>query len=257
MKLLFTGLLVILGLSALSQSQLDSLQNQLSHATTDSSKMQIKLQLAIYYTFYQADSTILYARQSIALADKLKDNYTKYKCLTCVLFANNSWGNYPGALKIAFQMKRIAEQLPNLRLINLALTYEMIGLINREMGYYQEASDNLHEAISLQEQTFDKRFTITGTNTSAHSQLALVFLKQKQMDSALIYAQKGIDRDISINKRNSLNLAIMGNVQQDLGNYAVAEKYYREAIDNLKQYRYIEARIYNNLASLYLVRNHV
>ena len=219
--------------------------------------MDIAQQLANYYTFYQADSAIHYARQSIALADKLKDNYTKFKCLNCVLFANNSWGNYYGALKIAFQMKRIAEQLPNRRLTNMAVAYETIGLINREMGYYQDASDNLHQSISLQEQSLDKRIALTGTNTAAYSQLALVFLKKKQKDSALIYAQKGVDLDARTHagKSNSLNLAIMGNVQQDLGNYAMAEKYYREAIDNVKQIRYIEARIYNNLASLYQVRN--
>ena len=107
--------------------------------------------------------------------------------------AHNFVGDYSTALKIAIQMKRVAEQLENHREKNLASAYHFIGLVNREMGYYQEAYNNLRQAIQIREQSLDP----TIGNTAAYSQIARIFLERKPMDldSALFYAQKGVDLD--------------------------------------------------------------
>jgi signal transduction histidine kinase len=212
--------------------------------------MSITQQLAFYYAFNQTDSTVIYASQSLKLADKLEDNYTKFKILNAVLFANNSLGDYPAADSIANQMLQVAEQLQDHREENLANAHHMIGLVNREMENYDAAKTHLRLAIFYQQQSLDPR----GSNSAAYSQIATIFLKQKQLDSALRLAEKGVEMsawDKNLPFGNGLQLAILGNVHQELGNYALAEKFYREAIANAKQSRYILARLYNNMASLF------
>ncbi len=254
-KTIFFVLFQILTLSAFTQLSVDSLHELLQHATKDSSKLAVIQKLAAIYTFNQFDSTIFYAKEGLELAGKLNDNIAKFNLLGSVLFANNLVGDYSTALDIGFQMKKVAEQLDNHREKNLASAYHYIGLVNREMGYYKDAYDNLRQAIQIREQSLDP----TIDNTAAYSQIASIFLerKPKELDSALLYAQKGVDLEARENggKNSSLHLAILGQVQQALGNYILAEKYYRQGIDGTKNSKYILARLYNNLASLFQSRN--
>ncbi|MFI5154264.1 MAG: ATP-binding protein [Chitinophagales bacterium] len=252
-KTIFFFLFQIQTLFAFPQSPVDSLRNQLTHTIEDSSRIKITQQLASYYSFNQTDSSIFYAKKTLELADKLNDTLAKFKCLNSVLLANNLVGNYSAALKIAYEMLRVAEQLQNNREKSLVTAHHMIGLVNREMGYNNIAYEQLREAIQLREQSLDP----TIDNNTAYSQMALVFLERKKLDSALFYAQKGVDLDVLENagRTNNLNLAILGNVHQAVGNYPLAEDYYRAGIKFSKNGRYILARIYNNIASLFQARN--
>jgi two-component system, NtrC family, sensor kinase len=239
--------------NASTKSRVDSLHDLLQHAAKDSTKLAVIKKLALSYVFNQFDSAIFYAKAGIELNKKLNDDKARFDLLTYVLFANNTAGDYSNALKIGIQMKQLAEQSPNRSEKNLVSAYHFIGLVNREMGYRQEALENLRRAIRIREQSSDPDID----NTTAYSQMGLIFLEEKRLDSALRYAQKGVDLDAAEHAgiSNGLNLAILGNVRQALGNYALSEKYYREGINGSQSVRYILARLYNNLASLFLERN--
>jgi signal transduction histidine kinase len=237
----------MLSFYAISQPLLDSLHDQLLHADSDSSKMQVTQRLSMYYAFNRYDSAIYYAKLSLALADRLKDNYARFQVLNSVLMTNNTLGDYTNALTIAQRMLRVAEQLTNHRETSLGMAHHMIGLVNREMENYPEAAIQLHLAIQFQERQKG--------NSAAYSQLALIFLRKNQLDSALWYARKGVEQATAERGEygRGLVLAILGNVEQELGNYALAEKYYRQGIAESKEVRYILARLYNNLAGLFSV----
>jgi tetratricopeptide (TPR) repeat protein len=175
MKLLLNVFCLLLTFTATPQSNLDSLHDKLLHATEDTVKLAVAQKLAAYYSFNQFDSAIIYAREAIELADRLKNSLAKFECLSSVLFANNTVGNYSKALEIGIQMLRVAEQLHNHREKSLASAYHFIGLVNREMGYFQDAEDNLRRAIQIREQSLDP----TVGNTTAYSQMAFIFLQKK------------------------------------------------------------------------------
>jgi tetratricopeptide (TPR) repeat protein len=78
----------------------------------------------------------------------------------------------------------------------------------------------------------------------------------KQLDSALLYAQRGYDLGLQSKKWKiyfPLAIAALGNVYMASGKNTLAENYFKDAInesrksDNL----YFEVRNYNNLAKLY------
>jgi len=115
------------------------------------------------------------------------------------------------------------------------------------------------EAVRLQNESGEPIANIH----DAFSQMAVLYLSLHQFDSALAYAQQGYElssHSTTINKIYvSLELAILGNVEQALGNNQLAEKYYGLGIDHAKKYNilYLEARLYYNLAGLFNKMNQI
>jgi C4-dicarboxylate-specific signal transduction histidine kinase len=86
--------------------------------------------------------------------------------------------------------------------------------------------------------------------------MAIVFATLKHPDSALWYAQKGYTlglHSIQYKKYFALAIGALGNIYLALGNFKMADKYFRDAIRESIFYNnvYFEVRNYNNLATLY------
>ena len=210
--------------------------------------------LAGYYSTIQFDSTVLYARQTIDLAEKSNYNYGKFLGLLSICNANNVVGNYSRALEIALQMLHLGEQLKNYR-NSLATAHAFIGFVNREMGNYPEAITHFRQAILLAKESGEPMPALWGS----FSQFAVIYMKKNQMDSALWYAKKGVAICSEKNggSVSGLALAILGNVYDSLGNHILAEKYYRQGIATDRKFNtlYWLARLYNNLAGMFKITN--
>jgi signal transduction histidine kinase len=233
---------------------LDSLHYRLEHAKEDTSKIIAMANLAGYYSTIQFDSTVLYARQTIDLAEKSNYNYGKFLGLLSICNANNVVGNYSRALEIALQMLHLGEQLKNYR-NSLATAHAFIGFVNREMGNYPEAITHFRQAILLAKESGEPMPALWGS----FSQFAVIYMKKNQMDSALWYAKKGVAICSEKNggSVSGLALAILGNVYDSLGNHILAEKYYRQGIATDRKFNtlYWLARLYNNLAGMFKITN--
>ena len=68
------------------------------------------------------------------------------------------------------------------------MPYYFIGLLNREMADYPNASAQFHQAISLHEKVGEPMSEMF----FAFSQLGILYGTLNQLDSALWYAQKGM-----------------------------------------------------------------
>jgi two-component system, NtrC family, sensor kinase len=233
---------------------LDSLHYKLKYAKEDTSKIIAMAKLAGYYSTIRFDSTVLYARQTIDLAEKSNYNYGKFLGLLSICNANNVVGNYSRALEIALQMLHLGEQLKNYR-NSLATAHAFIGFVNREMGNYPEAITHLRQAIFLAKESGEPMPALWGS----FSQFAVIYMKKNQMDSALWYAKKGVAICSEANggSVSGLSLAILGNVYDSLGNHILAEKYYRQGIATDRKFNtlYWLARLYNNLAGMFKITN--
>ena len=189
----------------------------------------------------------------LILLRKSKYTYGLFLAYRSIFAATNTVGDYPKALEWALKELKTAEQLKDRRLASMAWSHFGLELLSREVNNDRDAKMHFNEAVRLQKESGEPIANIH----DAYSQMAVLYLSSHQLDSALIYAQQGYELSSQSNTINkiyvSLELAILGTVEQALNNYQLAEKYYRLGIDHAKKYNilYLEARLYYNLAGLF------
>ena len=250
--LLYSLLLFNLTPGSAQQHYLDSLRSKLNEAEEeDTSRVLALIPLADYYGFVQFDSSLLYATQILEISQKINYAYGKWRGYRSTFFAFNVKGNYPRALEAALNLQKVAEQ-PKDNRIWAAGAWYFIGLLNREMADYPNAIVQLHKAILSQQQAAQPPQEIF----FAYSQLGILYLQTNQLDSALLYAQKGYDLGLQsreFKKYFALAIGALGNIQIALHNYKLAGELFRSGIKQSASYNniYFEALNYNNLAKLF------
>ena len=255
MKTLFSFCLyfLILSFAVAQQTNLSRLQQKLSIAKNEDTIRVFALDsLAVYYGFIQFDSCLFYAAQTTELSQKLNYTYGRFLGYRSTFFALNCQGNYPKALEVAINMQKIAEKLKKDIPWTIATPHYFIGLLNREMANYSNAIDQFQQAIQLWEKSGQPMAEMYFT----FSQLGMLYGSRNQLDSALLYAQKGYNLGLhSKDYRKFFALAIgaLGNIHVKLHNYKLAESLFRAGIvqSGLYDNIYFQARNYNNLASLF------
>ncbi len=255
MKTFSLCLLLFFNVSASIAQQhdlLDSLRNNLNLSKEeDTSRVLALSAIADYYGFVQFDSSLFYATQTSALSQKINYTYGKYLGYKSTFFAYNVKGNYPRALEAALNVQKVAEHIIDHKK-GFAGAWYFIGLLDREMADYPNAIVQLHKAISSQQQAGRPLYDVF----FAYSQLGILYLQLNQLDSALLYAQKGYDlglQSTEFKKYFSLAIGALGNVQVALHNYKLAGELFLSGIKQSASYNniYFEARNYNNLASVF------
>jgi two-component system, NtrC family, sensor kinase len=232
----------------------DSLKLNLSQSQKEDTNRVIALfAVADYYGFIQFDSCLYYASKTASLSKKLGYEYGDYLGYTATFHGFNSKGNYPMALKVALQCLNQAEKLKEKRPEALSQAHYFMGLLNREMQNYEDAKIQFKESIEWQ----IKIGQPMGDVFASYSQLGILYAMLNQMDSAMVYAQLGYSLGQHITKQfrayYPLAIGALGNIYASKGNFALADKYFRDAINlsNLFGNVYFECRNYNNLAALF------
>jgi signal transduction histidine kinase len=253
MKILLFSLFAFFSVTVSAQSFLDTLHEQLQNAKEDTAIIKATGELSQYYGVIRFDSSIYYADQTLDLSEKLKYTYGLFLSYRSIFAATNSIGDYPKALEWALKELKAAEQLKDHRLASMAWSHFGLELVNREVNNDREAIMHFNEAVRLQTESGEPLANIH----DAFSQMAVIYLSRHQLDSALAYAQKGYELSTQSNTINkiyvSVELAILGTIEQTMGNNELAEKYYRMGMDHAKKYNilYLQARLNYNLAGLF------
>ncbi len=255
MKCLFLIFVLFLtaSLGSAQTSYFDSLKQNLNQANKEDTNRVIALfYVADYYGFIQFDSCFFYAAKTLALSKKLGYKYGDYLGYTATFHAFNSQGNYPMALKIALQCLNTTEALKTTRPEAFSQAHYFMGLLNREMQNYEDAKIQFLESINWQKQTGQPMENLF----ASFSQLGILYGILKQMDSAMMYAKIGYSLNNPTRQYRAyfpLAIGALGNICTSVGNYTLAEKYFRDAIHLSKFFGniYFECRNYNNLAALF------
>jgi two-component system, NtrC family, sensor kinase len=242
--------------SAQQSNVLDSLQQELSKAKNDTSRVSALSSLADYYGFIQFDSSLFYAAKTSELSQKINYPLGSFLAYKSNFFAFNCQANYPRALEAALNFQKAAEQLKKDSPVLVTGPHYFLGVLNREMGDYPNSIAQLNEAIRLQKEVGAPMFEMY----FAFSQLGILYLNQGHLDSALKYAQKGYD--LGLNSKNfkkffSLAIAALGNVHVALHDYKLAEEFFRMGINQSGSFNniYFQTRNYNSLAGLFAKTN--
>src|ERR1700722_3732042 len=227
---LLVSFLLMVDVGAAQQTYADSLYRLLNQAKKeDTNRVMALCYLADYYGFIQSDSCFYYASQSALLSRKLKYTYGEYWASLATFHGFNTQGNYPKALQAALDYLRTAEDLKNERPEVMSQAYYTLGLLNRGLANYEEAKLQSHKGIQCQEsigQPLEEVYT-------SYAQMGNIFSTLKRLDSALWYAQKGYDLGLNskqYKKYFALAISSLGNIYLSLGNFKMADKYFRDAI---------------------------
>ena len=253
MKPLFVIFFAVLaanpGIAQTKQSILDSLKKELVYEKQDTNKVLLLAELADKYGFVQPDSSFYYARQTLELSQKLDYRYGRYLGYRNLYFAFFTLSDYPKVLETEFKALSIAEQLPNRRQSSMSSVHMLLGFVYRGMGEYTKALAHHWEAERLHLAAGEPLATIHSSfNTPTQ-----VYLNLNRLDSALWYSKKVCEIGRQSKTLAAIDLAIMGNVYEALGNNEFAENYYRMgvALSINDGDSYFRARLYNNLANLF------
>jgi signal transduction histidine kinase len=251
------GILVITVAGAAQQTYGDNLHFLLNQANKeDTTRVLALCSLADYYGFIQSDSCFYYASQSARLSEKLKYTYGRYLTYLATFHGFNTQGNYPMALQAALDYLKTSEELKNERPEVMSQAYYTMGLLNREMANFEEAKLQFHKSLQWQNnigQPMDEVYP-------SYSQMGIVYTALRHPDSALWYGQRGFDLGLHSNqykKYFALAIGALGNIYLSMGNYKLANKYFRDAINESLLYNnvYFQVRNYNNLAKLFDTTN--
>jgi two-component system NtrC family sensor kinase len=231
----------------------DSLKQNLIRSNKEDTNRVIALfAVADYYGFIQFDSCLYYAAETASLSRKLGFKYGDYLGNRATFHGYNSKGNYPMALKEALECLNTGEALKTTNPDVLTQAHYFMGLLNREMQNLDDAKIQFLESVKWQKQNglpMEEVF-------ASYSQLGILHASLKHMDSALFYAQLGYS--LGVNSKSTrpyypLAIGALGNIYFAIGNYVLAEKYFRDAIHQsiLFGNAYFQCRNYNNLAILF------
>jgi len=267
MKRIFFTLIVLLRiLNAYAQADIgsafinddfaDSLIRQVQQSKDDTNKVKLFIALGDYYTFIRQDSSIFYFVQSIELAEKINYAIGSYSGYAKMAFVLNTASNYGKALEMALKSLRIAEQFQYNREENMARSYNLMGLINRRNGDDTIARNQCSQSIKLYEEA---GITISGgrMNFGPFLNLAIVYLKWKNWDSAFYFAKNGYDIVAHYPPRAQAQMSVaasaLANVYERTGKIQQAREYYLRGIESDRKFNVplLRVRLFNNYAEFF------
>lgn len=205
----------------------DSVKRQLNNAEHDSARFAALQSLASIYQDRLPDSSIYFGEKIIALGLKNKDEEFLNRGYGWIGRANFIKGNYALALQMQFKALQIIEQMDDSS--RLANMYNSIGNTYKEQGDFEKSKTYYQSCKNIAEK-IDDHINLE----FAFMNLAYVYEKTNQIDSALLYGQQAYD--LGIRKKYTLMFGFvlqnLGTVHLRLGNKQVAENFYRMAIDS-------------------------
>ena len=236
-----------------SPLQLDSLKRLLTAATTDTGRVILMSKLASGYGYSLPDSSLYYISRVFELSQKANYTYGKFLGYRSLFSVYNTVGDYPKVLESQINALKVAEQLPNRRLESMAPVHMSLGFVYREMNLYRENITQHAMTVKLQEQSGKPMSEIV----SSYTNTSISYLALKLPDSAWYCVRKGYDLGMKAGNFNTINMAIMGTIEEGRGDFKEALATYHSAIElhekkHERDNNYYLNRVYNSLAKLHL-----
>jgi signal transduction histidine kinase len=203
--------------SAYTQNQwLDSINRVLQTAKEDTNKVYTLISLAQYYVDSHADTGVIYSQQALDLAEKVNFKEGTLLAEGLLSISLNFSGNYPLGLDYAFKTLSLAKKIDPVRMgwaySTVSYSYYYLGEYNTCLSYTREAM----KIIQPWEMPYGWR------------DLALVFHKLNEPDSAMFYAKKAYE--IFKAKGEANIYSILGDIYAGNLNYDSALFFYRNGV---------------------------
>jgi signal transduction histidine kinase len=238
-------ILLIFSYTAYTQiSGLDSVKKVLQTEKEDTNKVNTLLGLAGYYAESHADTGVIYAQQALDLAQKLDFESGILYAEGTLAFTLMLAGNYPLGLDHAFKTLYLAKKSNP---IARGWAYSTVSYVYYYLGEYKTCLSYTREAMKIV-QPFEIAF--------GWRDLALVFHKLNEPDSAMLYAKKAYEQ-----LKNGIGniSSVLGDAYAGKGDYDSALLLYRNGV-TVALRDYIQPELidnYNNIAAVYKATNNL
>ena len=240
----------------------DSLKRMLSQTRQDTSRVLLLAQIAINYRFFKPDSSKVFIRQAMRLADRL--NFPKGKARCLYIYGDNRRfrGDFPQALKAQFEALQISKDIHYLE--GEESSIGTIGLIYLDLDQYQQALHYLIQATKINQGRSDKYLLSRWLTAKGNA-----YERMNRLDSALAFQQQAYSfvRLFPPSYGRTNILTRLGIVHWRLGHVEQALRYYQDAIKcayvtqdivNASRAQYRIAELYHSVnqadSSLYYAR---
>ena len=247
------------------EPQLDSLHRSLNNAANDTIRMDVYLNLALYYNEINQDSALFYLANGLPIAQKLNK-----KLYEANFFENRGYmlariGNYPKALESFLASLQILEdpesekyawnlpdgQTPRMERLN------KLGYLHLTMGHLYGRTNNTDKQISSYKQSIAIAETIQDSGLAAlvNWNMGNVYIRLNKLDSALHFVQTALELGEVYWRGGFLNS--IGQIYEAKGDYQFALDAYRKSLNHgLEQNNLtVIVRSSLSLSSLFLTLN--
>jgi two-component system NtrC family sensor kinase len=190
-KLATTFLLLYSFLNLAAQSGVDSLNNALTNAKADTTRVMLLVELSRSYYLSKPDTGFYYASKALAIAKKAGDTHGEVYALTQTAYSMWLLGNFPSALQTFLSSLHLAQQLNDQW--SVARNYDRMSCI-----YDEEGEDNLAISYALKSYAI---FSKLHDNENVVDELMdLADFNLRQPVVALSYGKKALALSEQINE---------------------------------------------------------
>jgi two-component system sensor histidine kinase/response regulator len=251
--ILVTVFLTAIGNTFAQRSETDSLESLVMSVPSDTTKVWLLNNLVISLREKDNNKAYIFAQQAKDLAELLS-----YKKGLCYALENLGWilyrkGDYSKSLDISTQALKICEEIQDKACMSRCLVN--IAAIQYEQKQYAVAIDNLRTAYRAGIAIGDKR-----TMSRSLNNIAFAFLGLNNLDSALLYAQKGLAISEAANDpyMNAFARRTIGDIYLLRNNLAKAFDNFKICLNiSVKQGNtFLRASVLHRLAKLYLLQGY-
>ncbi len=237
--------LVVLNINA---QNVDSLYSQLDTSTVDSVITNTQLVLANHYFYYDTDSARKYYWQFVKLnKNELENAHATSKIGVCYAFDSkfDSALYYMGKAREVFSEEQDS--------LNIAYSYNSIGLVKINTGKYAEGIKSLLNSIKWKECLVGSYPTKTLQLASTFLNIGIGFQSLGQFDKAMEYYNKAQQEYVNENNKRGEYSALVqiAGVHFEKENFEEAKKLYIQIDESLvfEKNPYSLVKVYNNLGA--------
>lgn len=203
----------------------DSLKQRLASAKEDTAKVELLDALSSGYTWSYSDTGIMYGRQGLQLAQKIKYHTGELRCMVSLGNSLTTHGDYIQALDITYKALSLFKVLHDTA--GIRRSYKCLSICYREQADYKRALAYAREDLAL-------GMAEHGSVVVSEGILASIFERDNQLDSALLYGQKAYEGPFYAGfkdpKEWSGLLYVLGATHAKMGHHDRALYFYRNAL---------------------------
>ncbi|WP_224996540.1 tetratricopeptide repeat protein [Cesiribacter sp. SM1] len=249
MRRLWLLAFVVLFPNWLGATTVDSLQQELSKAISDSVRLRIINELTHHTADQNPHLSIEYAHQTIHLAEKLGNITIKRQGIHVLGLNHYRLGNYDKTLEYFRQVLRMFEEENDLK--GIALLHNNIGIIYDELNQFEKALSYYHKALEVKRMLAD-----SSDVASTLSNIGFAYQKMALPEKAYSYLMQALRIDQSIGNSNGLIYTYqnLGRLYDGLDKADSALFFYHKSLKLLEQTgsQYEHAAVLQCIGNVYL-----
>ena len=237
--------------------QKDSLRAIIQQHKGDTTEVNTIFRLCLLQS--SPDSIIIYAREGIAMAQKIKYKKGEASCYSALGGGNMAKENQSEAIQNFSIALRIYSEINDFK--SLVSTHFFLYVVYYSIGDIATSLTHLLDGLKIAEKNKVENFLegAVGPATPVFlAEIGKVYLQQNHLDSSLIYVQKVINQNLVFNGSAwNFPIYILGSIERQKGNYERSLSIYREAIHlaNQNQFFWDTLQIISGISTLFKMQN--